>query len=136
MDVSRRSFLRGAMALTAVTIAQPSMVLASVPTIYGDGIHDDHAGLQALIDGKPFRVQNEASAFQASSGIIRGGTFAIGDTLVIRGNGILIDFNRIQSLPGFRGQYMVFVEKDAVGAITNCYFDARHVKGAAIIVQK
>jgi hypothetical protein len=137
MDVSRRSFLRGALAVTAVAVSQPSLVLASVPTIHGDGIHDDHAGLQALIDGKPFRVADEAgAAFQASSGIIQSGTFAIGETLRLRGEYIRINQCRFLSLPGFKGDHMVNVERGAVGAITKCCFDASHVNGAALRVNR
>jgi hypothetical protein len=53
MDVSRRSFLGGILALTAVAVA-PKVMAEPLPRIVGDGVHDDTAGLQALFDGRPF----------------------------------------------------------------------------------
>jgi hypothetical protein len=81
MDVSRRSFLRGVLSVAVVATANPSIVLASAPTIYADGIHDDAPGLQAMFDGKPFNV--EGNVIAASNGILAGGCFMIGKTLVL-----------------------------------------------------
>lgn len=58
MDLSRRGFLRGLAGAAAVAVlAVPVVELVAretVPRIVGDGIHDDTAGLQAAVDGKPF----------------------------------------------------------------------------------
>lgn len=84
MDVTRRSFLRGALALTAVTIAPALPVEASVPRIVGDGVHDDWAGLQAAIDGRPFEC--EGLVMQSPKVIeINGGRFSISKTLTVSG---------------------------------------------------
>jgi hypothetical protein len=58
MNISRRSFLGGAMVATALA-ALPALAKANVPTIYADGVQDDFPGLQAMIDGKPFRIAGE-----------------------------------------------------------------------------
>lgn len=54
IDLSRRGFLRGLAALAATSsIVPPAVALRPPPDplkIWGDGIHDDTAALQALID--------------------------------------------------------------------------------------
>ena len=105
MNLSRRSFLGGALAVAGAA-ALPSVAWASVPTIHGDGIHDDTAGLQALLDGKPFRVAGNGPMCVRRDGFIflHNGSFRISDTLVV-------------------GNY-----PDAPPAhITNCHFDGRHI---------
>lgn len=54
MDMNRRSFLRGLLTVTAVSMAPASVLDAGLPRIVGDGIHDDTAGIQAAINGRPF----------------------------------------------------------------------------------
>jgi polygalacturonase len=84
MDVSRRSFLGGALALSAA-VALPGAAFAAAPTIYGDGIHDDTAGLQAALDGKAFRCVGEAVVRNAGGSIyISGGSYLLSHTLLVR----------------------------------------------------
>lgn len=102
MELSRRNFFGGALALTAVTII-PMADAVAAPMIYGDGIHDDAPGLQALIDGRSFRVKGAAErcAYRAGDGSfhINGGRFRLGHGL---------RFGPTSS-----------------GSITNCTFDTR-----------
>lgn len=100
MDLSRRSFLRGVLALS-VTPALNIPSFASVPVIRGDGIHDDWAGLQAMLDGEPFRVEGENLV--AVDGIVSGGPFAVSDTLTFRRSNIRFSAIRLHALPEFRG---------------------------------
>lgn len=89
MDVSRRSFLGGALTIAAASLVPVVAFTDPVPVLWGDGVHDDAPALQALIDGKPFEV--------AGSGFIardfgddyelRGGKFLLGCGLHIRENG-------------------------------------------------
>ena len=55
MEIGRRNFLRGALSLVALSVT-PVVALAApdLPRIVGDGIHDDSAGFNAAINGKPF----------------------------------------------------------------------------------
>lgn len=58
--IDRRSLLRGLMAAPAVIAAGSLMPIRSIerllmPTLWGDGIHDDTDALQAALSGKPFR---------------------------------------------------------------------------------
>jgi hypothetical protein len=101
--LSRRSFFGGALALSAV-IALPLEAFPFAPTIYADGVHDDTAGLQALLDGKPFRVAGEARAWRSTGKIFLGtGTYLLSDTLhfrdvkLIDGCGATFDGRRIPS---------------------------------------
>lgn len=88
MTISRRSFLGGALALTAASAVPASALraLGAVPVIYGDGIHDDTDGLQAAIDGKPFRVAGEDAYVLSKGGRVffSSGTFRLSRTLHIR----------------------------------------------------
>lgn len=58
MNVDRRSFLRGALSVAASSLIIPSAGLAaqSLPAIYGDGIHCDADGIEALSDGRSVDV--------------------------------------------------------------------------------
>lgn len=87
MSISRRSFLGGALALSAAT-SMPLKAFAHAPVIYGDGVHDDTAGLQAALDGKPFRVFGHGAYVVRGDGhiFIGNGSFRLSDTLHFRGN--------------------------------------------------
>lgn len=82
---SRRSFLGGVLALTAAATI-PLASAGAAPLIVGDGIHDDTAGLQALFDGKPFRIAGEGIAYRLRDGeaFFSGGTFRVSKTLHLR----------------------------------------------------
>lgn len=81
-DLSRRSFLRGAMTVAAATIVSVALADAGIPRIVGDGIHDDTLGLQAALDGKPF-IADDFVFSSADGVVIENGHFAISDTLHI-----------------------------------------------------
>lgn len=79
---TRRTFLGGFLSVLAV--AATGVDAATVPMIYGDGVRDDAPGIQAMIDGKPFRVLGgESAAFIAESGKLAGGTFRLSRGLII-----------------------------------------------------
>lgn len=52
VELSRRFFLGGAIALVAVQTFKPSLA-SNMPTIYGNGIKDDSAGFNALFAKEP-----------------------------------------------------------------------------------
>lgn len=84
MEVSRRSFLGGALTLTAAAVL-PFKTFAAVPVIHGDGYRDDSAGLQAAIDGKPFRCVGEQAVVRNQGQIFIGaGVYRLSRTLHIR----------------------------------------------------
>lgn len=87
MQMSRRFFLGGVLALAAtpviVRVVSP-LLIAPKPIIWGDGIHDDWEGLQALLNGQEFEVKE--GAFVASAGLIRNGRFRITNALDLGGD--------------------------------------------------
>lgn len=84
MDLNRRSFLRGVLAVTAVSITPTPLIAADVPQIVGNGIHDDTAGIQAAIDGQPFVCEGQliAGTKEISLG---AGTYRVSKTLRVVG---------------------------------------------------
>jgi hypothetical protein len=87
---NRRDFIKGATATLAVAAVLPASAFAQseVPIIYGDGIHDDAPGLQALIDGKPYRVAPTVTGaiYRDASGDahVRGGRYRIDNPIHLR----------------------------------------------------
>ncbi|WP_404927159.1 hypothetical protein [Mesorhizobium sp. ORM16] len=132
MDVSRRSFLRGALAIAAVAIAQPTLALASLPTIYGDGVRDDSDGLQALFDGRPFRV--DGVVVKAESGAIEGGLFAIRKAVVVRADNISIKDCTFLAMRGFTDPYLMLFEGASSCCIYRSHFDGRNIQDADAVL--
>lgn len=89
MDVSRRSFLGGALMIAAASLVPVAAFTNPVPILWGDGEHDDAPALQALIDGKPFEVAGSgfiARGFGDNYELM-GGKFLLGQGLHFRDNG-------------------------------------------------
>jgi hypothetical protein len=83
IEVSRRFFLGGALAVAGAS-SLPSRLLAAAPVIYGDGIHDDTAGLQAALAGRPFQVAKNGLVFRRGGTLfLSQGNFKLSDTLRI-----------------------------------------------------
>ena len=83
-EITRRSFFGGALSISAVAMLPALALVDEIPEIYGDMVHDDTEGLQALFDGRPFKVNGDG--FQASCdgiAILMGGTFLVSRTLHI-----------------------------------------------------
>lgn len=53
MNINRRKFLQLVGASFVAVAVLPSEI-KSIPKLWGDGNHNDTAGFQALLDGKPF----------------------------------------------------------------------------------
>ena len=84
MDVSRRSFLGGALAVAGASIIPLGMTKAAdVPRIVGDGFHDDWAGLQAAFDGKPFVCEGAYTRVIGGKIVMRGGHYRVTRPLLI-----------------------------------------------------
>lgn len=66
-----------------------SALFASAPRIVGDGIHDDFAGLQAALDGKPF-MADDVVVRDATTIFLRRGTYRLTHKLVVRNEVALI----------------------------------------------
>ena len=85
-DLSRRSFLRGVLTVTAGAVLPAMPAFAAIPVLHGDGFTDDTEALQALFDGRPFRTLDslrEGFMAMVDEGVLylRGGSFAVSKTI-------------------------------------------------------
>lgn len=89
--MKRRTFLAGAVSLIAVPVL--AKYSFAKPRIWGDGVHDDANGLQALLNGEPF-VTDLPGIWQDGvvdgSVYLTGGIFKVGKTLYVRPNNVII----------------------------------------------
>ena len=85
MDLSRRFFLGGAISLIAAQTFVPSVsAMSNLPTIYGDGKHDDSDGLGALFRNDPVTFKKEQIGVETHKGVIfHKGHFLVDKTIRI-----------------------------------------------------
>jgi hypothetical protein len=91
MELNRRGFLAGmlaAAAAPAIVRAESMMRLyvppqSIVPVLWGDGIHDDAPGLEALLNRREVRMNPLGRWADAQPGLICGGVFWVGRTIVL-----------------------------------------------------
>jgi len=110
MNLSRRLFLGGAIATVGASIVP---AFASVPTIYGDGIHDDWAGIDALWRGKPARILNDAVSVRPD-GLVEmvGGQFRVSKTLHMLRDGPKVHLIKTHLTWIAPVEYCIFVEAE------------------------
>jgi hypothetical protein len=99
VETTRRTFLKSVFAGVALTAA-PMSFARPIPKIYSDGIHDDLAGLQAVLNGEPFYLLDEMVI--AQQGYIKGGNFLLSNTLVIKNGGITLEDSVIKATEDFQ----------------------------------
>lgn len=84
MELSRRFFLGGAIALVAVQTFKPTLASSNMPKIYGDLNHDDSAGFNALFSNEPVIFNKEQIGVENHQGIfIYKGSFRIDSPIEI-----------------------------------------------------
>jgi hypothetical protein len=118
----RRSFLKGILTLGVISAVPMSRLIVPVPTIWGDGIHDDAPGLNALLRGDRFIV--EADGVIAEDGVIQGGTFLIRAPLVINRFDVFLTKCRFTAAPDFQGEFLLDARGTGVGEVSHCHFIA------------
>src|SRR5947208_1315422 len=96
MAVSRRVFLSGLVAAPAVIAIDSLMpVRPWVPVLYGDGIHDDWHGLQALVNGEAVDIRSRVvPAYLNAPGLgltSMGNTYSLSKPLIMPANTIRRD---------------------------------------------
>jgi hypothetical protein len=83
VELSRRSFLGGAISLFAVSTFVPRVV-GNLPTIYADGLHDDTGGLSALFRKEPLIFVTDKVGVDGHEGIIfHSGRYKITNTITL-----------------------------------------------------
>lgn len=100
MNTDRRSFLKGLLTVAAVAVL-PKPALAGYPILHGDGIHDDTAALQAMIDGKKVIIDGQVLDPTISDARCRMAKFFITDEIRVRRGGIKAVFEECQFLYDF-----------------------------------
>lgn len=118
--MNRRFFLKGALAVTALSIL-PAIDLSGYPTLYGDGVHDDTEALQALFDLKPYICEGNLIQGQTEVELTKG-VFKTTDTLHVKDTTLLI-FNCTFNYYGNVEKYMLIMTGMSNSLITNCSFD-------------
>lgn len=93
MDLTRRSFLRGALAIAAVSVVPIAAQEASTfPVIVGDGVHDDTAGIQAAFDGMPFVCEGHVVTDARTVKFVgRESRYKITSPVTLRRDGVTVD---------------------------------------------
>lgn len=142
VDVSRRLFLGGALAIASASVAPAAdAVLAPLPRIVGDGVHDDHAGLTALFHGEPVNIEGAVvsrighSAIQFQAGAI----FCVGSPLVLDTDSLFLDGGHFRTSDGFAHRALLVVEPSATNnTITGATFDTTGAseRTAAILLRQ
>lgn len=77
MDISRRFFIGAAASAGVLTLIRPQIILdESLPTIYGDGVRCDAAGIEAFLNGLPFRTAKTFSG-RHDGATLEGGSYVL-----------------------------------------------------------
>ncbi len=83
MEISRRFFLGGAIAVVVAQTFKPALS-SNMPTIYGNGRDDDSAGFNALFANEPVIFKRDQLGLESHDGIIIfKGNFKISKTIEI-----------------------------------------------------
>lgn len=88
--MNRRSFLKGVFTVSAVAVVPMCPSYAAIPILHGDGVSDDTAAIQAMVNGLPVMVEGEVvHCIGMDLAYLRGGRFLVTDTIHVPLNGHL-----------------------------------------------
>lgn len=100
MHINRRLFMgAGVAAITLATTGLKAGNSLALPRLVGDGIHDDTAGLQALIDGRPLENLSRAAIWDGT--LYLDGVHAIKSNITISSRVSTIVWGRLP-LDGYK----------------------------------
>lgn len=89
-ELGRRGFLAAMFGAGAVLVAQPKLLVSRIPILWGDGIHDDTEGLEALFAGRPVKVMSGETFAPGAAPHLTGGSYRVTAPLEL-GNGTVIE---------------------------------------------
>lgn len=115
MKTTRRGFLGSLLALAAApAIVRADSLMKITPIdrliLWGDGVHDDAAALQALIDGRSV-IRRDGSIFhrdQDGGIILTSGTFAVGSTIILPASRVHVADCRFTSIGRLDGCVLAY----------------------------
>lgn len=115
-ELKRRGFLFAALAVCAApAIVRADSLMRVVPprrlVLWGDGIHDDTAALQDILDGI-----GAVDRFGRAAAIA-GGSYLLGNELIIRRSDTVIEDARFKPAAGFPQDGCLFVVRGPVDRI-------------------
>lgn len=85
--MNRRQFLCWSAAASALAFVDPVKIIAPVPQIWGDGVHDDAPGINALLRGEPCEIMNrKACRVEGGKVLLNAGTFMLAGPLIFDGS--------------------------------------------------
>ncbi len=127
MSIDRRSFLRGILTVSALSVL-PAVPVLAIPTIKADGVHDDAPGLNAFLNGRPFLVERSGilvAEDHIGYASVTGGDFAIGSPVIVPRR-VFIANSTFTILPSLGSGGPVFHLKSGseYSHISNIRFDA------------
>ena len=118
MDISRRSFLRGLLAVSATSVvAVPALSLDSYPVLYGDGLRDDAPALNALFSDKPYVADGSLIVPDGVQAILRGSRHLISSTVHVHSENAFVSDAEFTASEDFDGDYLIFIDKKVARAV-------------------
>mgnify|MGYP002652010817 CR=1 FL=1 len=108
-DLSRRSFLGGALVLAAAASLPLSKLPDGTYTLWGDGIHDDADALNALFDRKPVILAETGELITSPQDQIslKNSYHLVSKTIYLRKDGIIIDGCTFKTSPDFQSDVIL-----------------------------
>lgn len=101
VDTTRRGFFRFGAGALLIAAAAPLVEASSLPRLWADGVHDDTAALQALLDGEsvlPMTTKAKRTARLDGGLVLCGGTYRTSAAIRLRRDGITMqDFTIMSS---------------------------------------
>lgn len=133
MDLNRRQLFRFGAAATLTAAITPAAAALVIPTLWGDGVHDDSDGLEAGLNGKPVHVAGRKLTIV--EGHLVGGIYTVSRTLNVGSVHLRIESAKIVAAPRFEGRYLMEVTDMKSVHLQNCELDARPCGGLASVMR-
>jgi len=114
LDITRRLLFGGLatfVAAAAIPLSRGALVL---PTLVGDGAHDDGPALNAWLRGEPIRVLTDRVSFSGDRLAIDHADLAVRESIIFAGasRSLDVEYSRVRVLPHFRGDYLLWIDAD------------------------
>lgn len=124
---SRRLVLGG---MASLAVAATVKTAATVPVLWGDGIHDDAPALNALFRGDPIRVLN-GRVIEGERPAVVDARLLLGSTLAVGSTGsFVLSRSTLTAMPGFKGEWLIDI-LGGDGVLSDLRLDTSNVESPA-----